>query len=175
MPGHPISAMHFLQPVHRPASTSAAGPGLFSWMQGDSNKMAEGPSKSMASRAAACASASASGLARTMHSTPMARSMPSMDTGRRFAPISVTPVPGCGCEPVMAVVALSSTAMVMSWPLYTAFTMPVSPLAKNVESPTKATCFFCGSATAKPCAMVMPAPMHRQVSTASSGLALPSV
>ena len=36
--------------------------------------------------------------------------------------MSVTPVPGCGCEPVMAVVALSSTHTVMSWPLYTAFT-----------------------------------------------------
>ena len=98
-----------------------------------------------------------------------------MDTGARRGPMSVTPVPGCGCEPVMAVVALSSTHTVMSWPLYTAFTTPGRPLAKNVESPTNASAFLCGSATANPCAMVMPAPMHKHVSTASSGLALPSV
>ena len=64
--------------------------------------------------------------------------------------MSVTPVPGCGWLPVMAVVALSRMAKVTSCPLYTALAMPVMALAKNVESPTKATCFLCGSATAKP-------------------------
>ena len=110
-----------------------------------------------------------------MHSKPTAFSTASMETGLRRSPISVTPVPGCGWLPVMAVVALSSTHSVKSWPLYTAFTIPGKPLAKNVESPTNAKAFFCGSTTEKPCAMVMPAPMHRQVSTASSGMALPSV
>lgn len=48
---------------------------------------------------------------------PTARSTRSMDTGGFFVPISVTPVPGCGCDPVMAVVALSRTIRVMSWSL----------------------------------------------------------
>ena len=66
---------------------------------------------------AASAAARSSGFARTMHSTPRASSTRRMDTGARRGPMSVTPVPGCGCEPVMAVVALSSTHTVMSWPL----------------------------------------------------------
>ena len=51
----------------------------------------------------------------------------------------------------------------------------VIPEAKNVESPTNAIAFLSGSITLKPCAIVMPAPMSRQVSTALSGAALPSV
>lgn len=51
----------------------------------------------------------------------------------------------------------------------------VMPLAKNVESPTKASSFAAESTTPRPCAIVMPAPIHKQVSTASSGLALPKV
>ena len=50
---------------------------------------------------------------------------------------------------------------VMSCWLYTALATPVMPLAKNVESPTKASCFAAGSATRKPCAIVMPAPIHK--------------
>ena len=175
MPGQPISVMHFLQPVHVSASTTAGASGFTSWMHGDSNRTALGPSWSSASRTAATDASRSSGFACTKQSKPTASNTRGMETGWRFGPMSVTPVPGCGCEPVMAVVALSSTHTVMSWPLYTAFTRPGSPLAKNVESPTNASVFLCGSATAKPCAIVMPAPMHRQVSTASSGIALPSV
>ena len=47
--------------------------------------------------------------------------------------------------------------------------------AKNVESPTKAKHFIPGVTAPMPCAMSMPAPMQRQVSTMSSGMALPSV
>ena len=47
--------------------------------------------------------------------------------------------------------------------------------AKKVESPTKAKHFMPGVTAPMPCAMSMPAPMQRQVSTMSSGMALPSV
>ena len=117
MPGQPISVMHFLQPVHASTSTCAGAPGRTSCTHGLSNRMADGPSNASASRAAASAAARSSGFARTMHSTPRASSTRRMDTGARRGPMSVTPVPGCGCEPVMAVVALSSTHTVMSWPL----------------------------------------------------------
>ena len=142
---------------------------------GLSNRMADGPSNSMAFFAASMDCCRSSGFACTIHSTPSASSTRSMEMGLRFGPISVTPVPGCGWLPVMAVVALSSTHSVKSWPLYTALATPVMPLAKNVESPMNASAFLPGSATEKPCAMVTPAPMHRHVSTASSGMALPSV
>ena len=49
------------------------------------------------------------------------------------------------------------------------------PEAKKVESPMKAIWMVSGSARPSPCAMVMPAPMHRQVSVVLSGAALPSV
>ena len=52
---------------------------------------------------------------------------------------------------------------------------PVMPEAKKVESPTKANAAVSGSTCVTPCAMLMPAPMHRHVSTMSSGLALPRV
>ena len=53
--------------------------------------------------------------------------------------------------------------------------LPVIPEAKNVESPTNAKAAVSGSTRVTPCAMLMPAPMHRHVSTMSSGAALPSV
>ena len=109
--------MHFLQPVHASASTAAGAPGLTSWTHGDSNRMALGPSNASASAEAATEASRSSGSACTMHSKPTAWSTRSMETGVRFGPMSVTPVPGCGCEPVMAVVALSSTHTVTSWPL----------------------------------------------------------
>ena len=75
----------------------------------------------------------------------------------------------------MAVVELSSTHRIIFASLYTAFTTPVMPDAKNVESPTNAKHTPSSSTQWKPCAMVIPAPMHRQVSTMSSGMAFPSV
>ena len=90
-------------------------------------------------------------------------------------PIMVRPVPGCGWWPVMAVVELSRMHTMMSCWLYTALTTPVMPLAKNVESPTKPNAIVSSSMVSMPCGTVMPAPMHRQVSTMSSGCALPSV
>ena len=87
----------------------------------------------------------------------------------------VFPVPGWGWCPVIAVVELSSTTSVMFAWLYTAFTMPVIAEAKNVESPTKAKQVVSGSTLPMPWVMLTPAPMQRQVSTISSGMALPSV
>ena len=69
----------------------------------------------------------------------------------------------------------SSTHTVMSCWLYTALAMPVMPLAKKVESPTNERAFLPGSTTLKPCATVMPAPMHKHVSTTFKGFALPNV
>ena len=75
----------------------------------------------------------------------------------------------------MAVVELSSTHRIISASLYTAFTTPVMPEAKKVESPTNAKETVSGFMWLIPWAMVIPAPMHRQVSTMSSGMAFPSV
>ena len=49
------------------------------------------------------------------------------------------------------------------------------PLAKKVESPTKPKARVSGSVQEMPWGTVKPAPMHTQVSTISSGAALPSV
>ena len=75
----------------------------------------------------------------------------------------------------MAVVELSRTQRMMSASLYTALITPVTPEAKKVESPTKAKQARPSLVWLKPWAMVMPAPMHRQVSTMSRGMALPRV
>ena len=72
-------------------------------------------------------------------------------------------------------VELSSTMIVISALLYTAFMIPVIPEAKKVESPMKAKCLVSGSILASPDAMVIPAPIQRHVSTISRGNAFPSV
>lgn len=46
---------------------------------------------------------------------------------------------------------------------------------ENVESPTNAKQVVSGSTFSTPCAILSPAPMHRQVSTMSRGMAFPSV
>ena len=130
-PGQPISVTHFLHPMHFPASTNTGAPGRVSCTHGERKMIAEGPSNSIAVRWRRWFSSREFRSSRTMHVTPSARSAPSMSMGARRSPIRVTPVPGCGCEPVMAVVALSSTQTVTSCPLYTALAMPVNPLAKT--------------------------------------------
>ena len=56
-----------------------------------------------------------------------------------------------------------------------AVTAPVIAEAKNVESPANAKHSVSGAILPIPWAMVMPAPMHRQVSTMSRGMAFPRV
>ena len=47
--------------------------------------------------------------------------------------------------------------------------------AKNVESPTNAKQLVSGAILPMPCVMFTPAPMQRQVSTMSRGMAFPRV
>ena len=75
----------------------------------------------------------------------------------------------------MAVVELSRTISTMSVSLYTAFTTPVIPEAKNVESPINEKCTLSGSTLCSPWAIVTSAPMQRHVSVISSGFAFPRV
>lgn len=114
MPGHPMEVMHFLQPVHVSASIVTGASGFFSWMHGARKMIADGPSKSMAARAAATELSRLCGFANPMCWTPRPCSTSSITMGRRRSPMSVTPVPGCGWLPVMAVVALSRMAKATS-------------------------------------------------------------
>ena len=173
--GHPIEVMHFLQPVQPSASMETDASGLIRLTHGALKITTEGPTCFTARITAETLSSKRCGFACSIHATPRASSAASIESGSDCSPMSVRPMPGWGCPPVMAVVELSRTHTVMSCWLYTAFAMPVKPLAKNVESPTKAIWRTSGSTIPRPCAMVMPAPMHRHVSTASSGAALPSV
>ena len=111
----------------------------------------------------------------TVFFTPIPSSTFVMSTFSTTFPIMVRPVPGWGWWPVMAVVELSRMHRVRLASLYTALTMPVRPEAKKVESPTKEKYRLSGSTRCSPWAMVIPAPMHRQVSTISRGFALPRV
>jgi hypothetical protein len=85
--------------------------------KGDWNNTAEGPLCARAAFTATTDESLSSGLALKTRVKPLAASAASMLSGSRCSPMSVAPVPGCGCEPVMAVVELSSTTTVMSCPL----------------------------------------------------------
>ena len=172
--GHPISRMHFLHWMHL-SEIFIFSAGLLMAMQGDWNKIAFTPGSAAHSLTARTALARSKGSTTSIFLTPIPSRTLTMLTLSTAFPIMLRPVPGCGWCPVMAVVELSSTHKIMSASLQMALTTPVMPEAKKVESPTKAKQTPSGSVQWNPCAMVMPAPMHRQVSTMSSGMAFPRV
>ena len=114
MAGQPKSRMHFWQPTHLSFATWQAVKVGVTATQGDSKSTQLTPFCAAARWTAATAALKSRGLTWLTEVTPMASSTPRMLILPAWPPIMVSPVPGWGWWPVMAVVELSSTMRIKS-------------------------------------------------------------